>query len=61
MYEIVVVVINIVKERFVDTKGEIRSRNPKIPKGKSEAVNLRRTDNTLANRKRTKIKKNTKN
>jgi hypothetical protein len=50
-----------VKERFVDTKGEIRSRNPKIPKGKSEAVNIRRTDNTLANRKRTKITKNTKN
>jgi hypothetical protein len=41
MYEIVVVVINIVKERFVDTKGEIRSRKSKIPKGKSEAVNLR--------------------
>jgi hypothetical protein len=40
MYEIVVVVINIVKERFVDTKGEIRSRKSKIPKGKSEAVNL---------------------
>jgi hypothetical protein len=31
-----------------DTKGVTRSRKSKIPKGSSEAVNKRRTDNTMA-------------
>jgi hypothetical protein len=29
------------QEKFEDTKGAIRSRKSKIPKGQSEAVNLR--------------------
>ena len=29
------------QEKSEDTKGKIRSRESKIPKGKSEAVNLR--------------------
>ena len=38
---------------FEDTKGTIRSRKSKIPKGQSEAVNRKKTDNTM-NRKKNK-------
>ena len=49
------------QEKFEDIKGVIRSRKlkdrqyngQKIPKGSSEAVSWRRTDNTIAKRKRT--------
>jgi len=41
------------KEKFQDTKVAIRSRKSKIPKWQSEAVNQRRTNNTVAKRKRT--------
>ena len=37
-----------------DTKGAIRSRKSKIPKGQSEAVTRRRRDNTMTKRKKTK-------
>jgi hypothetical protein len=55
--------INVYKEEFEDTKGAIRNRiskknrqhnGQKIPKGPSETVYRRRTDNTMAKRKSTK-------
>ena len=35
-------------------RNKIHKKSLKIPKGYSEAVNRRRTDNTMTNRKRTK-------
>ena len=38
----------ITNEKFEDTKGVLRSRKSKIPRGYSEVVNERKTDDTMA-------------
>ena len=45
-------------EKLEDTKGVSRSRKSKIPKGLAEAVNRRRTDNTMAKTKKQKWRNN---
>ena len=55
---------NTVEKKFEDTKGTTRNRKSKnrpynyqkVPKGQPEAVNQRRTDNTIVNIKGTKGK-----
>ena len=51
----------ITNEKFEDTKGVLRSRKSKIPRGYSEVVNERKTDDTMAKKKRQSTENYTEN